>query len=141
MARLSWAIIGLPFQGGRWSLLTAAGMRLSCEIWPNQAHPPYEKIREHLLIGVLVATTASAAWMTFSLRTELTGLKASHHQLEEKHRRMKKSYIQFIANSGTGNEAFRRVVAALEEDGGADLTIPSGPSTTRANAAPGIRIK
>ena len=35
--RLSWAIIGLPFQGGRWSLLTAAGMRLSCEIWPNSA--------------------------------------------------------------------------------------------------------
>jgi len=99
------------------------------------------KMPEHLLIGVLVATTASAAWMTFSLRTELTGLKASHHQLEEKHSRMKKSYIQFIANSGTGNEAFRRVVAALEEDGGADLTIPSGPSTTRANAVPGIRIK
>ena len=37
VSRLSRAIIGLPFQGGRWSLLKAAGMRLSCEIWPNQA--------------------------------------------------------------------------------------------------------
>src|SRR2546427_1010150 len=35
--RLSWAIIVLPFQGGRWSLLKAAGMRLSCEILPKQA--------------------------------------------------------------------------------------------------------
>src|SRR5438552_771803 len=44
--RLSWAIIVLPFQDGRWSLLTVAGMRLSGEIWPNQAaslsrRPPF----------------------------------------------------------------------------------------------------
>jgi hypothetical protein len=49
--RFSWAIIVLPFspfarrlrrdkQGGRWSLLAADGMRLSCEIWPNHAATP-----------------------------------------------------------------------------------------------------
>jgi hypothetical protein len=102
------------------------------------------KIREQMLIGVLVVTAACAAWMAFSasrLRTELAGLKASHHQLEKKHRRMKESYIQFISNPGTGDEAFRRVVAILEADGGADLILPSGPNTTRINNAPGIRIR
>jgi len=100
-------------------------------------------IRKPLLTGVLVATVAYATWMTCSanrLRTELAGLKASHHQLEEKHRRLQESYIQSIANPGTKDEAFRRVATALEADDGADL-IPSGPTTTRANKVSGIQIK
>jgi hypothetical protein len=102
------------------------------------------KFRERLLIGVLVVTAAYAAWMTFSasrLRTELAGLRASQRQLQEKHRLMKESYIHSITSPGTGDQAFRRVLALLEADEGMDLLMPSGPSTTRVNEAPGILIK
>ena len=91
-----------------------------------------------------MVTAAYAAWMTSSasrLRTELAGLKLSHHQLEEKHRRMKESYTQFIVNPGTRDEAFRKLGAVLAE-GEADIINKSGPSTTsRMNYASGIAIK
>jgi len=96
------------------------------------------------MIGVLVVTAAYAACMTVSasrLRTELAGLQTSHRQLQEKHRQMKANYIQLIASPGTGDQAFRRLLAVLEADDGMDLLMPSGPSTTRVNEAPGILIK
>jgi hypothetical protein len=101
------------------------------------------KIREQLLIGVLVVTAAYAAWMTISasrVRTELAKLQASHHQLQENHRQMKESYIKFAANPGTRDEAFHKVIAILEAEGGVDI-ITSGPSTTRVNESPGVLIK
>jgi hypothetical protein len=54
---------------------------------------------------------------------------------------MKDSYTQFIVNPGTREEAFRKLVAVLEE-GGVDIINKSGPSTTsRINDASGIQIK
>src|SRR6266436_9766671 len=34
--RLPWAIIVLPFQGGRWSFLSMAGAKLVCNVWEYQ---------------------------------------------------------------------------------------------------------
>ena len=102
------------------------------------------KTRELLFTGVLLATAAYAVWMTVSasrLRTELTALEASHLRLEENHRQMRKSVIQLGVNPGTRDETFRKLLAVLEADGGADLNTSSNPGTTRVNEVPDAQIQ
>ena len=102
------------------------------------------KIRELLLIGVLAVTAVYAAWMTLSanrIRTDLAALQARHQRLQEHHRKIKDSYIQFVTNPGTRDEAFRKVIEILETGSGVEIISGSGPGTTRINDASGIQIK
>ena len=102
------------------------------------------KIRERLQIVILIATAAYSASMTLSasrLRTKLTALQATHQKLQKKHQQITESYIQFAANPGTKDQAFRNVIAVLEAVGEADMITSSDPGTTRINAVPKIRIK
>jgi len=53
--RLSWAIIILPFQGGRWSL-----SEMDCKIWPNQAaepnrRPPFTFVAVFIFVRLICA--------------------------------------------------------------------------------------
>src|SRR5258708_8831816 len=97
------------------------------------------RIREQLLIGLLVATAAYAAWMTHSanrLRTDLTTLQASNARLQENHLQMKEHFIQLALNPGTKDDAFRKLLAVLDAEGGTDIITSSDPGTTPVNKAP-----
>jgi spermidine/putrescine-binding protein len=56
---------------------------------------------------------------------------------------MKGKFIELALNLGTKDEAFRKLLAALETDeGGVDIITPSDPNTTtRVNKAPGEPTK
>ncbi len=104
------------------------------------------KSRELLLMGALVAAVGYGAWMTVNvsrLRTELSTLRAAHLRLQENHQRMRHTFVEV---AGTGDEGFRKVIAVLESEGGAEIISPSDPrlepwSTTRINKASGIQIR
>lgn len=87
---------------------------------------------------------AYAGWVTLSasrLRTELASLRESNGRLQENHRRMRQEFVQLVSHPGTGEEAFRKLIAVLEAEDGAGILIPSDPGTTRINKASGIQIR
>lgn len=107
------------------------------------------KSRELLLMGALVAAAGYGAWMALNvsrLRSELSTLQAAHLRLQENHRQMRHAFLELAARPDAGDEGFRKVVAVLESEGGADIINPSDPrwerwGTTRINKASGIQIR
>ncbi len=107
------------------------------------------KSRELLLMGALVAAAGYGAWMALNvsrLRSELSTLQAAHLRLQENHRQMRHAFLELAAHPDAGDEGFRKVVAVLESDGGADIINPSDPrwerwGTTRINKTSGIQIR
>jgi len=93
-----------------------------------------------LLVIILAWCAGYIALRANRLQKRLATLEASQRQLQQKHRLLKEDYLQWLQSTGANEQAFRKVIAIVEDRDGVDL-VSSIDYTPRANSFPQMRSK
>src|SRR5437870_130904 len=92
-----------------------------------------------LLVITMAWWSADMALRANRLQKRLATLEASQKQLLQEHRLLKEDYLQWLQSTGANEQAFRKVLAIVEERDGVDLV--SSVECVRANSFTKIRSR